>query len=157
MKSNVIILNLLMTFQFFQTVLMNNDSNSNFVKINSKDNLLLTQNIPPLSLATNSINTQLQFAINNPSIPINPINIIQNQGPNQILIPQIPIQSVLPPGRLISPGIIGNYNEPDFSENKVCPEKNTCISCQNALYNLKFRENGQCEFNKCLNKVSFIK
>lgn len=116
--------------------------------------------IPPLSLAVNSVNTPLNFPVSNPyqisSINNNPNFNMNALPPNQFSIPPIPIQSILPPGKLISPGIIGNYNEPDFSENKVCPEQNTCISCQNALYNLKFRENGQCEFNKCLNKVSFI-
>ena len=40
-----------------------------------------------------------------------------------------------------------------FTEEKIIIARNTCInsclSCQNALYHLKFDENGQCQFNLC--------
>jgi hypothetical protein len=112
---------------------------------------LQSQNNNFLSRTNNNNN------MNNMIPNMQPPNYTNNKNNLQPHILPNPNLSNLGQERLVSPSIIGNYEEPLYQGgeiNEMCNPKNSCISCQNTLYNLKFKENGECQFNKCLNKVS---
>lgn len=130
-----------------------------YMKFQSLDNIKnYNEILNPISLASSNMPIKMNYNFNNgisnqPNIP----NMLNTQGNRNIFPPLLnnisPLPTSIPINPLVSPQIIGHYEEPEFNINE-CPINNACISCQNALYNLKFKEHGECEYNKCPGKVS---
>lgn len=133
------------------------NSSNTFLGMNPQNNIFVKATPNPLSLSNPGSPVNLNFPM--PNNNLNPpfANPIPNQN-NNIFNPTFPGQNTIfnngPFNSLVSPKIIGSYTEPSLEEQGICSPKQSCISCQNALYNLKFKENAECEFNKCVGKVS---